>query len=40
MASTETMGIEANSAPAKELRFAISEIKTTNIAVIPSLTMK
>jgi hypothetical protein len=34
IASSETNGTEANSAPANELRFAISEIVTIKIVVI------
>jgi len=37
MAKIETKGMAASSAPAKELRFDISEISTIKIVVIKSL---
>lgn len=39
IANTDTTGTEANSAPANELRFAISEITTIRKVVITILTI-
>jgi hypothetical protein len=38
-ASMESMGREANIAPISELLLEISDINTTNIAVMKTLTM-
>lgn len=39
IASTDTSGIDANNAPANELRLVTSEMITTNIVVKAILTM-